>query len=140
LYNSEPTLSKKNGVVVLFFPLLSKSLIGPIVLSLQIQQRHANTIDPRNRDDDDKSRGKKKKKKASPLYKKMPNPAATTANRLPAASTLNAPAAAPLDVLLDAPPLDVSVPVALALPMAELAAVPEAAVEVLLATMRVVVP
>jgi hypothetical protein len=80
------------------------------------------------------------KKSFPPFYKKMPNPAATTTNRLPAASTLNAPAAAPLDVLLAAPPLDVSVPVAPALPTAELAAVPEAAVEVLLATMRVVVP
>lgn len=70
---------------------------------------------------------------------KTPNPAATTANRLPAVSTLNAPAAALLDVLLAALPVVVSVPVALATAelSTRLVAVP---VAVLLATIKVVVP
>ena len=72
---------------------------------------------------------------------KMPNPAATTANKLPAVSTVNAPAAPLLEVLLAALPLAVSVPVTLALATAELPTVLLAALAaVLLATMRVVVP
>jgi hypothetical protein len=72
---------------------------------------------------------------------KMPNPAATMANKLPAVSTVNAPAAPVLEVLLAALPLAVSVPVTLALASAELSTVLLAAlVAVLLATMRVVVP
>lgn len=72
---------------------------------------------------------------------KMPKPAATTANKLPAVSTVNAPAAPLLEVLLAALPLAVSVPVTLALATAEPPTVLLAAlVAVLLTTMRVVVP
>jgi hypothetical protein len=77
---------------------------------------------------------------------KIPNPAATTANKLPAVSTLNAPAAPLLDVLLAA--LALALPLPLPDPSTDALATAEelptlllaALVEVLLATMRVVVP
>jgi hypothetical protein len=75
------------------------------------------------------------------LYMKTPNPAATTANKRPAVSTLKAPAAALLDVLFAALPVAVPVPVALALATAELSTrLVAALVAVLLATIKVVVP
>ena len=78
------------------------------------------------------------------LHMKIPNPAATTANKPPAVSTRSAPAA-PEEVLLAAAPVAVLLPEPLAKP---LAALDSTAVElatllpllVLLATMSVVVP
>ena len=76
---------------------------------------------------------------------KIPNPAATTANKPPAVSTRSAPAAAVEDVLLAAVPVAVLLPEPPEKPLATLdaTAVELAALSlllVLLATMSVVVP